>query len=1178
MPSAPSTLAPRRYIDELRVQHFRSFGEECVLRFRPGLNVLVGANGSGKSNCVDALLFGLAQDASQLKARSWSDLANRARRGPPCVSVHITHEQCAGDAGAGGGSRSDDALMLLSRVKQDGSRGLTLNGKAATLQHARESLLGVGLDADGSFCVRQGVAAESLSGAQVAQLLLQASGAARFNATAAAAEAKLAKERADLERVRQTILAIDAANARAREEHDALSQLRALRRQSRAEKRSIRRLRRELGGAMAAERAEQLAGLRRELAAAEAEADAARRGLAGVEAGEAPERGRLTAAKAEMAQARRAVCAAADGAAAAEAAAVDAAVQHTVCVAELSVCGFERSRADAHRHAAAVAVSRLVAQLAVLEQHAKEGTGGGRDRLAACEAALARAVEEAARGTEAVRVAEARAREADALVAEAEAVLSRAGEARASSEAAAGAAGKASELGRVLAEARAEAAAAASAARQASDRLSAHETAESATLCSSLSLALDNPRLEECLTALHVIASAHLGVRLTLTARHAIPLLEAAAARGEAIRVWPLNRLRSRDVSAEHAALHARFGGRVCAPAQLVRAPPELAMAVRAAFGSYLIAADDATGAEVAACSSVPCVTVGGTLHERGRLAGGDRGDTSSFRWLRERQVAEQARLGAEARAVAAAQAARAAECAETAAAEAVDAEEEAARRAVHAAARAEAARLALARARQMEAEAAGAEAACSARAVALRSVVQPHGAAVAGGGDSSEASNVLEVSRRLAAAEQALLEAETEASLGGEAEEAELRSQLRELEAALARAVESIRANEVAAAEAGRRAAVVGAEAGERTAAVERLQRRRAQLVGEVRAAEACGRRLAAELACAVARGVAEEQVGGSDGSDGAASDSSEEGVDDAGERVGGESAGGVARAFDGMGDGTSGGGGGDGGRGDQGAWAVGGPPEGAASRTARLRHELNETAASLHACKRRAEAVESRHGSRAALRARLHGSVAARLETMEQCKRKEAITRSSIDNLLGGIEQMRGRVASANAAAFGAVRAQTRLLFSQLVPAMEVDLRCQDPSAPEQGVQVLLRSSGGGPDSSGGHGADANGPVPPSAGSVWRAGLEELSGGQRTLLKLSLLLSVASYRPSMLLLLDEVDAALDEPNALRVAQMVRELSRSTQIIAVSHRSEFQRSADCVIRLFKNGAVTVAE
>ena len=40
------------FISELRVSHLRSFGQETTLRFRRGLNVIVGANGSGKSNAL----------------------------------------------------------------------------------------------------------------------------------------------------------------------------------------------------------------------------------------------------------------------------------------------------------------------------------------------------------------------------------------------------------------------------------------------------------------------------------------------------------------------------------------------------------------------------------------------------------------------------------------------------------------------------------------------------------------------------------------------------------------------------------------------------------------------------------------------------------------------------------------------------------------------------------------------------------------------------------------------------------------------------------------------------------------------------------------------------------------------------------------------------------------------
>ena len=88
--------------------------------------------------------------------------------------------------------------------------------------------------------------------------------------------------------------------------------------------------------------------------------------------------------------------------------------------------------------------------------------------------------------------------------------------------------------------------------------------------------------------------------------------------------------------------------------------------------------------------------------------------------------------------------------------------------------------------------------------------------------------------------------------------------------------------------------------------------------------------------------------------------------------------------------------------------------------------------------------------------------------------------------------------------------------------------------------------------------------------------ARLEELSGGQRTLLKLSLLLAVAHHRPSLFILLDEVDAALDEANTIRVASLIKELSRTTQVVAVSHRAQFMRFADHIVRLSKAGDMTV--
>ncbi|MBI2644934.1 AAA family ATPase [Candidatus Uhrbacteria bacterium] len=61
-------------------------------------------------------------------------------------------------------------------------------------------------------------------------------------------------------------------------------------------------------------------------------------------------------------------------------------------------------------------------------------------------------------------------------------------------------------------------------------------------------------------------------------------------------------------------------------------------------------------------------------------------------------------------------------------------------------------------------------------------------------------------------------------------------------------------------------------------------------------------------------------------------------------------------------------------------------------------------------------------------------------------------------------------------------------------------------------------------------------------------------LSGGEKALTAISLLCAILSINPSPFVVLDEVDAALDESNAGRLASILQELSRKTQFIIITH------------------------
>jgi chromosome segregation protein len=61
-------------------------------------------------------------------------------------------------------------------------------------------------------------------------------------------------------------------------------------------------------------------------------------------------------------------------------------------------------------------------------------------------------------------------------------------------------------------------------------------------------------------------------------------------------------------------------------------------------------------------------------------------------------------------------------------------------------------------------------------------------------------------------------------------------------------------------------------------------------------------------------------------------------------------------------------------------------------------------------------------------------------------------------------------------------------------------------------------------------------------------------LSGGEKALTALALLIAIFRYRPSPVCILDEVDAPLDDANVNRFARMIAELSNNTQFIIITH------------------------
>merc|ERR1711959_764795 len=93
-----------------------------------------------------------------------------------------------------------------------------------------------------------------------------------------------------------------------------------------------------------------------------------------------------------------------------------------------------------------------------------------------------------------------------------------------------------------------------------------------------------------------------------------------------------------------------------------------------------------------------------------------------------------------------------------------------------------------------------------------------------------------------------------------------------------------------------------------------------------------------------------------------------------------------------------------------------------------------------------------------------------------------------------------------------------------------------------------------------------------------VWKQSLTELSGGQRSLLALSLVLALLLFKPAPMYILDEIDSALDLSHTQNIGHMIRTHFPHSQFIIVSLKEGMFNHANVLFRTrFVDGTSTVS-
>ncbi|TGO59182.1 hypothetical protein BCON_0047g00200 [Botryotinia convoluta] len=96
-------------------------------------------------------------------------------------------------------------------------------------------------------------------------------------------------------------------------------------------------------------------------------------------------------------------------------------------------------------------------------------------------------------------------------------------------------------------------------------------------------------------------------------------------------------------------------------------------------------------------------------------------------------------------------------------------------------------------------------------------------------------------------------------------------------------------------------------------------------------------------------------------------------------------------------------------------------------------------------------------------------------------------------------------------------------------------------------------------------------------SLGKVWKQSLTELSGGQRSLIALSLIMALLQFNPAPIYILDEVDAALDLSHTQNIGRLIKTRFGGSQFIVVSLKDGMFQNANRIFRTrFSEGTSVV--
>lgn len=195
-------------LKSLKLAGFKSFANPATIHFKKDITAIVGPNGCGKSNVIDAIRWVLGESsAKQLRGGAMSDVIFAGSDGRPAramasVELVLEHTQDS-ETGIRHALNLYQELSLRRQITSDGKSDYFINGQKVRRRDVIDVFLGTGLSSRSYAVIEQGMIGRIIDadGQKLREFIEEAAGVSRYQARRIETQKQLEMAKENLERL-----------------------------------------------------------------------------------------------------------------------------------------------------------------------------------------------------------------------------------------------------------------------------------------------------------------------------------------------------------------------------------------------------------------------------------------------------------------------------------------------------------------------------------------------------------------------------------------------------------------------------------------------------------------------------------------------------------------------------------------------------------------------------------------------------------------------------------------------------------------------------------------------------------------------------------------------------------------------------------------------------------------